>query len=83
MQLLPPASPTVTTSCCESLGVSAAPVCSLYPAHHPGNISLLNPLKNSQWGFPAWLSGLRIWRCHELWCRSQMRLGSRVAVAVV
>ena len=20
------------------------------------------------------LSGLRIWRCHELWCRSQMRL---------
>ena len=30
----------------------------------------------------ASLSGLRIWHCHELWCRSQMRLGSGVAVAV-
>ena len=28
------------------------------------------------------LSGLRIWHCHELWCRLQMRLGSCVAVAV-
>ena len=31
----------------------------------------------------ASLSGLRIWHCRELWCRSQMRLGSGVAVAVV
>ena len=30
----------------------------------------------------ALLSGLRIRRCRELWCRSQMQLGS-VAVAVV
>ena len=30
----------------------------------------------------ALLSGLRIWRCHELWCRSQMWLGSAGAVAV-
>ena len=30
----------------------------------------------------ALLSGLRIWRCHELWCRSQMRLRSAVAVAL-
>ena len=30
----------------------------------------------------ASISGLRIGRCHELWCRSQMRLGSGVAVAV-
>ena len=29
------------------------------------------------------LSVLRIWRCHELWCRLQMWLGSHVAVAVV
>ena len=28
------------------------------------------------------LSGLRIWRCHELWCRSQTWLGSWVVVAV-
>ena len=28
-------------------------------------------------------SGLRIWRCLELWCRLQMRLGSGVAVALV
>ena len=30
----------------------------------------------------ASLSGLRIWCCRELWCRSQMRLGSHMAVAV-
>ena len=30
----------------------------------------------------ALLSGIRIWSCHELWCRSQMWLGSGVAVAV-
>ena len=28
------------------------------------------------------LSGLRIWCCHELWCRWQTRLGSGVAVTV-
>ena len=32
---------------------------------------------------PALLSGLRIRHCHELWYRSQMQLGSDVAVAVV
>ena len=31
----------------------------------------------------ASLSGLRIWHCHELWCRSKMWLGSGVAVALV
>ena len=31
----------------------------------------------------AWLSALRIWRCYKLWCRSQMQLRSRVALAVV
>ena len=30
----------------------------------------------------ALLSGLRIQCCHELWCRSQMWLGSDVAVAM-
>ena len=30
----------------------------------------------------ASLSGLRILRCHELWCRLQMRLRSGIAVAV-
>ena len=29
------------------------------------------------------LGGLRIWHCHELWCRLQTWLGSRIAVAVV
>ena len=29
----------------------------------------------------ALLGGLGIWHCHELWCRSQTWLGSRVAVA--
>ena len=27
-------------------------------------------------------SGLRIWHCCELWCRSQMRLRSGIAAAV-
>ena len=31
----------------------------------------------------ASLSGLRIWCCRELWCRSQTWLGSHIAVAVV
>ena len=31
----------------------------------------------------ASLSGLRIWCCHKLQCRSQMWLGSGIAVAVV
>ena len=30
----------------------------------------------------ASLSGLRIWHCHKLWCRLQMRLRSGIAVAV-
>ena len=30
----------------------------------------------------AWLNGLRIRRCRELWCRLQMHLGSLVAVAL-
>ena len=29
----------------------------------------------------ALLSGLRIWRCHQLWCRSQTWFGSQVAMA--
>ena len=31
----------------------------------------------------ALISGLRIWRCRELWCRSQRELRSHIAVAVV
>ena len=31
----------------------------------------------------ASLSGLRIQRCRELWCRSRTRLGSGIAVAMV
>ena len=31
----------------------------------------------------ASISGLRIRRCQELWCRSQTWLGSGIAVAVV
>ena len=31
----------------------------------------------------ASLSGLRIRRCREPWCRSQMQLGSGIAVALV
>ena len=31
---------------------------------------------------PSLISGLRIWHCHELWCRSQMWLRSGIAVAL-
>ena len=30
---------------------------------------------------PSSLSGLRIWRCRELWCRLQTQLGSFITVA--
>ena len=30
----------------------------------------------------ASLSGLKIWPCHELWCKSQIWLGSYTAVAM-
>ena len=30
----------------------------------------------------ALLGGLRIWRCHELWYRTQMQLGSGIAVSL-
>ena len=41
---------------------------------------LMNPTNIHE---DASLSGLRVWRCQELWCRSQTWLGSSVAVAVV
>ena len=31
----------------------------------------------------ASINGLRIWCCHELWCRSQTRLRSGIAVTLV
>ena len=46
---------------------------------------LTNPTRNHEvvvWSLAS-LRGLRIWRCGELWCRSQTRFGSRVAVALV
>ena len=43
----------------------------------------LNRIPEDMGSIPASLGGLRIWHCYELWCRSQMWLGSSVAVAVV
>ena len=45
---------------------------------------LTNPTRNHEiaGSILALLSGLRIQRCRELWCRSQMRLGSPIAVAL-
>ena len=31
--------------------------------------------KTPKWEFSLWLSGSRIWRCCELWCRLQTQLG--------
>ena len=46
---------------------------------------LMNPTRNHEvvGSIPALAQGLRIRRCHELQCRSQMQLRSRVAVALV
>ena len=45
---------------------------------------LTNPTRNHEvaGSVPALACGLTIRRCHELWCRLQTRLGSRVAVAL-
>jgi len=42
---------------------------------------LMNPTRLRVWSLPL-LSGLRIRRGHELWCRLQTQLGSGVAVAL-
>ena len=44
-----------------------------------------NPTISMKMQFPslASLSGLRVWRCRELWCGSQTWLSSGVTVAVV
>ena len=46
---------------------------------------LTNPTGNHEvaGSIPGLVQWISIWRCHELWCRSQMRLGSCAAVAVV
>ena len=43
---------------------------------------LLGTMRLQVWSVPL-LSGLRIRHCRELWCRSQIRLRSRLAVALV
>ena len=45
---------------------------------------LTNPTRNDEvaGSIPGLGSGLRIRHCHEPWCRLQMRLRSRVAVAL-
>ena len=42
----------------------------------------LASMRTKVWSL-ALLSRLRIQRCHELWCRSQTRLGSDIAVTIV
>ena len=46
---------------------------------------LTNPARNHEVSglIPGLAQWLRIRRCGELWCRLQMQLGSRVAVALV
>ena len=48
------------------------------------NTAEKNPTRNHEVAVRslASLSGLRIWSCHELWCKSQTPLRSYVAVAV-
>ena len=47
-------------------------------------LGLMNPTRIHEVAdsIPGLLSGLRIRRCHKLWCRLQTWLGSDIAVAV-
>ena len=45
--------------------------------------SVVNESRRMQVRSLALLSELRLWRCHELWCRLQIRIGSCIAVTVV
>ena len=47
------------------------------------NLTSIHEVAGLQIQSLASLSGLRILYCHELWYRSQMQLGSHVALAVV
>ena len=44
----------------------------------------MNPTKNHEvvGSIPGPVQWVSIRHCHELWCRSQMRLGSGIAVAL-
>ena len=46
---------------------------------------LTDPIRNDEvaGSIPGLAQWVKIWRCRELWYRLQMRLGSRVAVALV
>ena len=52
-----------------------------FPSWHSGLGIRLGALRLRVRSLPL-LSGLTVWRCRELWCRLQTRLGSRVAVAL-
>ena len=46
--------------------------------------AVMHPTSMRTWVWSlAFLSGLRIWHCHELWCSLQTRLGSCTAVAPI
>ena len=49
---------------------------STWSSHH-GSASM----RSQVWSLAS-LGGLRIWHCHELWCRLQTRLRSGIAVVV-
>ena len=67
---------------CLSSNISFKNIKQEFPSWLSGSRIRLGTMK---WGVRslALLSGLRIRHCRDLWCRSQMRLGSRVAVALV
>ena len=46
---------------------------------------LTNPTRNHEvvGSIPGLVQWVKNWRCRELWCRLQVRLGSGVAVAVL
>ena len=46
---------------------------------------LTNPTRNHEvaGSVPGLAQWVKIWRCHELWCRLQTWLGFGIAVAVV
>ena len=52
-----------------------------FPYHGSAEMNLTS-IHEDEGSSLASFSGLRIWHCHELWCRSQMLLRSGIAMAV-
>ena len=67
----------------EQIDRKESPEIDTYWTSHCGSVvTNLTSIQEDTCSIPTLLSRLGIWHCHELWGKSQMWLGSCVAVAV-